>query len=172
MTGEFLTKTTVWTALAGYAISLMIFLQSKSRANWDAIARIFWTAGCIAMLVHVASAFQFYHHWSHSAAYNETARQTAEVFGLNWGGGIFINYILIIGWIVDVIWWWRGLAIYRNRSKIFSILWHVFLFFIFFNAAVVFEDGILRWLWLVFTLALILILIQKEFSPQRHKGHK
>jgi hypothetical protein len=153
-----LTKITVWIALAGYAAAIIIFLQPKNR---DAIARLFWTAGCIAMIAHAACAFHFHHHWSHVDAYNETARQTAEVFGLNWGGGIFINYILIIGWIVDVIWWWRGLTIYRNRSKIFSIVWHVFLFFIFFNATVVFEDGILRWLWLIFSLTLLLILFQR-----------
>jgi hypothetical protein len=159
MTGELLTKITVWIALVGYAASLIIFLQSK---NHDSFARILWTAGCIAMIAHAASAFQFHHHWSHTAAYNETANQTEKVFGLNWGGGIFINYLLIIGWIVDVIWWWRGLPIYRNRLKIFSIVWHVFLFFIFFNATVVFEDGILRWLWLVFSLALVFILFQKS----------
>jgi len=155
MTGQFLTKITVWIAIAGYVASLIIFLKSKSH---DSIARIFWTAGCIALIAHATSAFHFHHHWSHRDAYNETARQTTKVFGLNWGGGIFINYILIIGWIVDVIWWWRGLTIYRNRSKIFSIVWHVFLFFIFFNATVVFKDGILRWLWLGFTLALVFIL--------------
>lgn len=165
----FLTKITVWIALAGYASALIIFLKSKRR---DAIARILWTAGCVAMLAHVACAFTFYHHWSHAAAYTETARQTAKVFGLNWGGGLFVNYILIIVWVLDVIWWWRGLAIYRNRSKIFSITWHVFLFFIFFNATVVFESGFLRWSWLVFTLVLIFILFQREYSPQRHKGHK
>lgn len=162
MTGELLTKITVWIALAGYATALIIFLQSKGRLHWDAVARIFWTAGCCAMLTHIACAFHFYHRWSHAAAYAETARETAKIYGFNWGGGLFINYFLIIGWIVDVIWWWRGLEIYRNRSKIFSIVWHVFLFFIFFNATVIFEDGLLRWLWLVFTLILIFILFQRS----------
>ena len=32
----------------------------------------------------------------------ETARQTAEVFGINWGGGLFINYTVAILWIGDV----------------------------------------------------------------------
>lgn len=161
MTGEQLTKITVWIALAGYATALIIFLQSKRRRNWDVIARIFWTAGCIALLSHVACAFHFHHHWSHNAAYTETARQTEKIYGLNWGGGLFINYFLMIGWVVDVIWWWCGLEIYRNRPKIFSITWHVFLFFIFFNATVVFEQGFLRWFWVVFTLVLVFILFQK-----------
>jgi hypothetical protein len=155
-----LTKLFVWIALAGYAIGLIIFLQSK---RLDAIARIFWTTGCVAMVAHIVCAFHFYLHWSHTAAYAETGHQTAKVFGLNWGGGLFINYILVIGWIVDVIWWWRGLDIYRNRSRIFSITWHVFLFFIFFNATAVFESGFLRWSWLLFTFVLIFVLFEKYF---------
>jgi hypothetical protein len=162
MTGELLTKITVWIALAGYATALIIFLQSNGRLSWDAVARIFWTTGCVAMLAHIASAFHFYHHWSHTAAYAETARQTGKIYGLSWGGGLFVNYLLIIGWILDVIWWWRGLEIYRNRSRIFSIIWHVFLFFIFFNATVVFESGFLRWSWLVLTVVLIFILYQRS----------
>lgn len=162
MSGVLLTKITVWIALSGYATALIIFLKSKGPLNWDSIARIFWTIGCIAMVIHVASAFHFYHHWSHAAAYTETARQTSKTFGVNWGGGVFINYILILTWIVDVIWWWCGLASYRRRSKIFSVALHVFLFFIFFNAAAVFEGGLLRWLWLAFTLVVIFLLFKRS----------
>lgn len=162
MPGEILTKITVWIALAGYATGLIIFLQSSSRLSWDAVARICWTAGCIAMLAHIACAFHFYHNWSHASAYVETARQTDKVYGLNWGGGVFINYILMTAWMVDVIWWWRGLGIYRSRPRIFSIAWHVFLFFIFFNATVVFEGGFLRWFWLAFSLLLIFMFLQNS----------
>ena len=31
-------------------------------------------------MTHVAAAFHFRHYWSHDAAYEETARQTAELF--------------------------------------------------------------------------------------------
>jgi hypothetical protein len=80
----------------------------------DPAARLAWTLACAFYLMHVAAAFQFHHHWSHLAAYRETAQQTAEVFGLNWGGGLYFNYAFTIVWIADALWWWRiGLDGYR-----------------------------------------------------------
>lgn len=120
------------------------------------MARTAWTAGCAGLLLHVACAFHYYHDWSQASAYRETARQTAEVTGMNWGGGLFINYALIIGWIADAVWWRRGLEAYRNRPRWLVAAWQGFLIFIIFNATVVFKTGPLRWigsglcLWLVF----------------------
>jgi hypothetical protein len=113
--------------------------------------------GLISLIAHVACAYQFYHNWSHAAAYRETARQTAEVTGLDWGGGLFINYALIIGWVIDVaLWRLRGLDAYRKRPRWPAAAWQGFLFFMIFNATVVFKTGPLRWiglglcLWLAF----------------------
>jgi len=86
--GELLTSVTVWVAIAGYALGTFVFAWSRKRDRWDAWARLAWTLGCIGMLAHTACAFQFYHGWSHAAAYQDTARQTAEMFGLDWGGGL------------------------------------------------------------------------------------
>ncbi|MGE0130202.1 MAG: hypothetical protein AB7U82_19120 [Blastocatellales bacterium] len=146
----------MWLTLAGYAVGASVYLLSRGRRSWDAVARMAWTVGCVSLLVHVACAFHFYHNWNQASAYRETARQTAEVTGLDWGGGLFINYALIIGWILDIVWWWRGLDAYRNRPRWLGAAWQGFLIFIIFNATVVFKTGPLRWiglglcLWLVF----------------------
>jgi hypothetical protein len=95
----------------------------------------------------VGAAYHFYHNWSHAAAYRETARQTAEVTGLDWGGGLFINYALVIGWVIDVaLWRLRGLDAYRKRPRWLAAAWQGFLLFIIFNATVVFKTGPLRWI--------------------------
>jgi hypothetical protein len=155
--GELLTRITVWLALAGYVIGASVYLLSRGRRSWEAAARTAWTAGLISLIAHVACAYHFYHNWSQTAAYRETARQTAEVTGLDWGGGLFINYALIIGWIMDVaLWRLRGLDAYRNRPWWLAAVWQGFLIFIVFNATVVFKTGLLRWiglalcLWLAF----------------------
>jgi hypothetical protein len=155
--GEFLTRVTIWAALAGYVSGAACYLLSRRRHSWDAAARLVWTFACISLIAHVACAFHFYHGWSHDAAYRETARQTAEVVGLNWGGGLFINYLLITGWMADVIWWWRGLDAYRLRPALLVVAWHGFLLFIFFNGTVIFEKGFLRWLGLGSFVALALL---------------
>lgn len=33
------------------------------------------------------------------ALYQETAQLTAEVFGVNWGGGLYFNYVFTAVWV-------------------------------------------------------------------------
>lgn len=153
--GELLTRGTIWITIAAFAIGFAAFTLSRNRRNWDATARLAWTIACAALLAHVAFAFHFFHSWSHDDAYLETARQTDEVIGLNWGGGLFINYALVTGWVLDTICWWVvGLEGYRARSWPLVAVWRGFLIFIIFNATVVFKTGFLRWAGLFVCLAL------------------
>lgn len=156
--GEILTAVTTWIALLAYATGSAIFALSRARRGWDSSARLIWTLGCVALLAHVAGAFHFYHQWSHGAAYRDTARQTYEMFGINSGGGLFINYALLVMWILDVLWWWAGgLDTYRRRSWLLAVTWHGFLVFMFFNATVVFGDGLVRWFGLCVCLSLSVV---------------
>jgi hypothetical protein len=144
--GELLTRVTVWVAVAGYAAGAAAFALSRGRRKWDAAARLAWTVGCAGLLAHVACAFNFYHGWSHAAAYRDTARQTAVATGLDWGGGVYFNYALLLAWVADVAWWWRrGRDAYRRRPWPLTAAWHAFLIFMFFNATVVFASGPARW---------------------------
>ena len=147
--GEFLTRATIWVSIVGYVMGSVIFAlgsSSRRRVRCDWATRVIWTIACASLIAHFISAFQFYHAWSHQAAYSDTARQTEELFGLNWGGGLFINYALLIAWILDVAWWWRsGIDSYRYRPRLLVALWHGLFVFIIFNATVVFADGVARW---------------------------
>jgi hypothetical protein len=108
-------------------------------------------------LAHVVFAFQFYHHWSHRAAFEQTARQTARVAGIDWGGGLYFNYLLTVVWVGDVAWWWKGLAVYRDRTLWIQTTIHTFFALMFFNATVVFGTGLTRWLGVAAMVALGLI---------------
>jgi hypothetical protein len=144
--GALLTKATIWVAIAGYAAGAAAFALSRGRSNGDAAARLLWTLACLGLLAHVACAFNYYHAWSHDSAYVETARQTGEVVGFDWGGGLFINYAIMTGWVIDIAWWWLGgLASYRRRPWPLAAAWHGSLIFIIFNATVVFKGGLTRW---------------------------
>ena len=172
--GEILTRGTIWFSIAGYAIGSVIFAMSSSSrrsATWDSATRVLWTIACAILIAHFITAFQFYHGWSHAAAYADTARQTREAFGLNWGGGVFINYALLILWMLDIAWWWRsGLESYRRRPFFLVAGWHGFLIFIIFNATVVFGDGVVRWIGLAICLVLTLAWIpiaSRDLAPKR-----
>lgn len=162
--GEFLTRSTVWISILAYTIGCVLFARRQSDDRW---ARLAWTTGCAALVAHLVCAFQFYHAWSHESAYLDTARQTAAVVAINWGGGLFINYAVAILWTTDVAWWWlAGLNSYRRRPWLLTLLWHGFLIFIIFNATVVFKNGLARWIGLLVCLGLVLswVMINRRRS--------
>jgi hypothetical protein len=153
--GEFLTRGTIWISIFAYTLGCISFAVLRNKPYVDSITRIAWTVAVAALIAHYVFAFQFYHAWSHHSAYIETARQTAEVFKMNWGGGLFMNYALLVLWMIDVGWWWfRGLNSYRRRPWLLLLLWHSFLIFIIFNATVVFKDGLQRWVGMLICLSL------------------
>ncbi len=140
-----------------------------------------WTAGCLCYLLHVAAAFQFVHHWSHTSAYAHTARQTHLVTGWNWGGGLWINYAFTLWWPLDVLWCWlrqRGWgltmrapgscdtggsrwstpATLENIPRWYRWTLHAIFGFLVFNATVVFGPRWWRWVFLLFLPALWLAM--------------
>lgn len=157
-TGQILTTVTIWISIVAYAAGSLIFKLSTKRSNLDAAARLIWTVACAALIAHVVCAFQTYHSWSHRTAYLDTARQTREVTGLDWGGGLYVNYLLLIGWFADVVWWWAGgLGSYRRRPWLLTATWHALLIFIIFNSTVIFETRVTRWIGLLVCLGLCVV---------------
>ena len=144
--GELLTRLTIWLALCAYALGGAMLLLAKGRAERRAAARRAWTAGCAFFLAHVVCAFGFFHGWSHAAAYRETARQTAEMTGFRWGGGLFLNYLFAAAWLADVLWWWLAPAGFARRPPRLTVAWQGFFFFMVFNGTIVFGKGPVRWL--------------------------
>jgi hypothetical protein len=164
MSGELLTRSTIWISFVAYAIGCIVFAAARP-LQW---VRLAWTIGCAALFAHFLFAFHYYHAWSHESAYVETARQTAEVLSVNWGGGLFINYSVAALWFADIAWWWlAGINSYLRRPRWLILLWHGFLIFIIFNATVVFKHGLTRWAGLVVCLSLCLSWI----FINRQRGH-
>jgi hypothetical protein len=91
---------------------LLVFSGARRSARGTLIWRAAWTAGCITLGIHVLTAMHFEHGWSHAGALRHTARQTLEVTGIDWGGGLYFNYGLLLLWTIDVGLLWIG----RDRS--------------------------------------------------------
>ena len=144
--GELLTRGSVWLALSLYTAGEI----ARTSPNRSKLSRYLNSLGCAAFLAHVAFAFQFHHHWSHEAAYEETARQSAELIGWRWGGGLYLNYAFAAIWTFVAIAQWNGS---RLQS---SARWLVrgFFFFMILNGAVIFAKSPMRW----FGLLLCVIL--------------
>jgi hypothetical protein len=147
-----------------YATALAAWLVGKPRA-----ARLAWTCSFLLYLAHVAAAFHFRHHWSHEAAYEETARQSAELFGVPSGAGLYCNYTFTAVWAYDVIWIWWNAETHRRRRRWIPTVIHSFMAFLFFNATVVFASGWVRWMGLAVTVAVGMLWWSMRKAP-RHPG--
>lgn len=160
---ELLTRWTVRLALLLYAATLALRLLSPSRRR---ASRLLWTIGCVLFLAHVAAAFHYFHGWSHANAYRETARRTSELFGTDWGGGLYFNYLFTLAWAADVAWWWaKGIDAPDRRRRWVGMTLHAFMFFMAFNATVIFERGATRWVAVALTVAVVALAARRAAMP-------
>ena len=152
MTAADLTYLTIRIATLCYFFAVACYLL-----HFDRWARVLWTVGCISYLTHVGCAFEGFYKWSNQVAYAETARQTAERFGVVVGSGIYWNYLFTALWVADAAWWWRGLVAYRARPFLVHRAVGSFMAFMFFIGVVVFPTGAIRY-WGVAGTVLLLVL--------------
>jgi len=161
--GELVVRSSVWLAVLCYPAG------PAGRLCAPRLARVVWTVGCLAFLLHVASAFHVHYHWSHAAALSETARQTAALTGRAVGAGVWVNYLFGALWALDVVWVWRDPAGHRGRAAAIDLSLHAFMLFVLFNGTVIFARGPVRVLGLAVTLAGIASLVAAHRS-QRGEG--
>ncbi len=166
MLGQLLTQWTIRLALALYVAWLAGWFCARG-TSWPIIARWVWTAGCGLFVVHVACAFHFYHHWSHTAAWEDTARETRALMGVAFGDGIYFSYSFLVLWVLDVVWMWSMTDPLRTPWP--RLLVHTFLFFVAFNGAIVFENGPTRWAGIIACLGLAAVAVRTAFLSWRTK---
>ncbi len=148
--------------MSEYGTYLSIFLAvtcwSVALVNAGRSARIAWTAGLIFYLIHVVFAFDAFYDWSHRLAVEITARETAEVFGLESGIGLWVNYAFGVILALDVTQQWLG----RKRRFSRTIDWLVLFMIV--NGAVIFADGITRLYGIVLFMTVIVMRWRKHRS--------
>jgi uncharacterized membrane protein YoaK (UPF0700 family) len=161
--GVLITRWTIRAALVCCAIAAFEVLRNR-QATTRQTARLWWTAGFVLYLIHVAAAFQFIHHWSHAHAYRHTAQQTYELLDIDWGGGIYFNYVFTIAWLIDVASLWTHSHREATRPSPLRLAWYAFFLFMAINATIVFEDGPVRW------ISLVVLILLGMVTGMRYKG--
>ena len=144
---------TVWTALALYVAGE----HGRTRRPPAPWARPAWLLGTLVYLAHVAAAFAIHHDWSHAAAYAYTAERTDALLGLDWGGGLWVNYAFTAIWIGEGLWWQLRPAHYQRRPRIWRTAVRAFFVFMIANGAVIFVEGPRRLLGVAVLAALVWI---------------
>jgi hypothetical protein len=126
---------TIWSARAA-ALLYICWIVSAVRGQ-NRRARIASTLALAAYLGHVWCAFEYVHGWSHATAYRETVRQTAELFGVRWGGGLYFNYVFTAVWLADCAGSWVAPRTWSSRPAWAAVALHFFLAFMWVNATAV-----------------------------------
>lgn len=136
--GETALYVTVWVALGLFVIG-----EIGARAMWRHGVALPWAwyalaAGAALLATHIVLALVVHHQGSHAAAVAATAEQTRAVYGVAWGGGVYVNYAFMALWLAEVIWWRVAPDRYVARAWIWTFgvraTWLVMLT----NAAIVF----------------------------------
>lgn len=132
--GSFLTFVTIRLSFVCFIVFLMV-VQLPGKCPKPTILRIpraVWTIGWVLFLLHLVSAFHFYHNWSHQSAWDATQRQSG------YGDGIYLNYAFGLFWTLDIMFWWLVPVYRRQQMKWWHVALMAFMAFMMINAAVVF----------------------------------
>jgi hypothetical protein len=159
----------LWTArlaVALYLARLLLRARSTTRVPSRREAAL-WCCGCCVFLTHVAAAFQFHHDWSHAAAYVQTARQTASVTGLYWGGGLYFNYVFTAWWVADAAAVLVAARRQRPLPRRYALLTDLFFGFMVLNATVVFGSRA----WLAVAAGVFVLLVALRRRSRKDSGH-
>lgn len=158
-----LVRSTAWLSFAFYIATLYGWLRWHSSTATQQRLRCLWSLGCIVFIIHTACAFHLVHHWSHRAAWEATRLQGG------YGDGVYLNYLVLIVWLADVLWWWLAPDSSLRRAPWIQACIQGFLLFMWFNAAVVFAQAESAAIGIVgFTLLAIGILQKYRQLRQRN----
>lgn len=155
---------TAWTArlaMVGYASRLWIDVAYSRSHAWQWRARWCWTLGLALFGLHVVGAFHYYHHWSHAVAWEHTRQQTLERTGFNSGGGLWLNYLFLALWAVDLCAWWINIE--WPKARLWYIGLQAFMAFMALNATAVFGPAA----WIPLTLLYLAALLWKSRTRDR-----
>ena len=154
-----------WTArgMATCCALRWIFVVSRRRGAVTISDAAWWFAGWVLLVVHVACAFNFQHDWSHAAAYEHTARRTAEAVGWNWGGGLYFNYATILVWGADVVVLVRSRQLKSRAPELWTWCATAWIGFMLANATLVFGPG---WWWGAAAILVATVLVVARVSSR------
>ncbi len=159
MIGMFLIVWSIRLSLVLLVVTFLAWLLTRGQAQSHWAIRVTWTFSFLLFLVHVLSSFHFIHHWSHREAYAATAKETARLMGVEFGGGVYFNYLFLAGWALHVWFTWFPAAARGPVVRTFLQLILLYMLFIAFNGVVVFKSGWLRALGISATIAIAVTAI-------------
>ena len=142
---------TIWVSLTLFTAAELGRARHPPRTwAWPA-----FVLGLALALTHTILSFAIVHGWSHRSAVAATAEQTAQVFGIAVGAGLYVNYVFFAVWFADAMWWRvAGGSATRPAAAVWAL--RAFYLVIIFNGAVIFAAGWRRAIGIALVVTLVL----------------
>src|SRR5687767_9419349 len=142
----------------------------KRRSTVDGAAtwpRRLWVAGVVLCAVHMSLAMSERYGWNHEQAVRETAARSATVYGFAWPGALYVNYLFLLVWTAETVWWATWPRAYLSRRG--ALVWPLRAFYlvIIFNAVVIFARPLMRPAGFVLTAILVSTWVTASARPSR-----
>ena len=137
---ELLLRWTIRITLALYGL-----LLARQIMGWRAgerLARWCWTLGFAALVGHFLTAYGQM-GWSHAAVVAHTARETEQVLGWRFSGGVWGNYLFALLWGLETVRQWTRRGRLTGTSRWIFCLYG-YLLVVVVNGAIVFAMGPIR----------------------------
>jgi hypothetical protein len=133
---------TIWASMVALGLSEW---ARRGQGRWSRRPAFLVSAGGLALLVtHIAIAILHHHGGDHAAAVAETARLTEAVYGVAWGGGVYVNYAFVATWAAYLWWWQRRMDVVIDSRRIPVLVLRCLLWVLIVNALVVFASTLTR----------------------------
>ena len=157
-------RAAILAATIAWSISECVRLARPDR--WRT-ARLLWSVGAALACLHTIAALHFNYQWSQAAALEATRRQTLATTGLDWGGGLYINYAFILLWLFAALASWLRPQSYTRRSGAYATALTLIFLFMFVNGAIVFAHGLARMIGAVAVLSVVLAWVYQRLTTVR-----
>jgi hypothetical protein len=129
---------TIWLSLAGLLLGEFGRRQLRSTrvaSQWGPVCS---AAGVALGVVHSVVALKNVYGWNHARAVDLTARRAGEVYGVDWTGGLYVNYFFLAWWAAETMWWWRSPNTFLARPAPLVWFWRALVLTMVVNGAVIF----------------------------------
>ena len=152
---DFFLYGTIWVALLLFVVGQLGQRTIAAGGPTCACTSWLWFAGAIVCSIHIIVALAVRHGWSHQSSIEATAAQTAAVYGLHWGGGVYFNYLFAGLWLAESVWWSINPGSFVSRPPAAVFIVRAFYLLIIVNAAIVFAAPSRRFAGAVLVLGLL-----------------
>lgn len=129
---------TIWAALVLFAAAeagrtRLASAGTPARWAWTA-----WNLGGFLAVAHLLIALHLRYGWDHDLAATETARRSAEVYGVGWRGSLYVNYLFVLAWFAESWRWRRSTGRRAPLSPGVTWAFRTFFLVVIVNGAIVF----------------------------------